>query len=811
VANNDAAAVAQDDRPLSGNLFANDQDASGAPAGSFGDTAGEVILSIQPSGSSSAVPVNGDTVVEGTYGTLTVHEDGSYDYVLKDSAYLQGTDTEAEAEHDLFTYTIQNAGGTDTATLDITVQNSVGVFGANTDDIVVGGGGNDVLAGDIGGYFAGVSTQTHYNVMVACDFSGSMKGGGVDSFKQGMGTLLDSLSTYTEGTIVLYLNTFSTSLNVQVSLKLVDDGVLNTTLLKSLKTWITNLGMGSTDGVDENYEAGFEAAAAWLAGITKAAGGAGLNADQVRSLPYNMDSTWSTTDGWHTPPVTTASPEYSEGDVIVNKMYFVTDGNPFVSVGANGQSVTDQSSGCFVRNVNEAKSSTATDWSGWQYLADNTDMTILAAGSARVETLQSLSVDGNYILASDLNAAFSDITSDIAGHEVAVGSDTLTGGEGNDLIYGDTVNADHLLSVAVPGHSGWASDLEPGSGMAIVAAYLQAVNGHAATNDELREYVIAHAFALAPAGDTRGGDDSLSGGAGNDILFGQGGNDTLSGGAGNDLLAGGTGNDVLSGGSGADIFLFRSGEGNDRITDFNSSEGDILVRAGSGTFGAVSVSGDYNQSRDLHTVEDVQQGHYLAAGSGNHMLVGAGVAEDKIDANGSTTGGIYDNVLKGGAGNDVIYGGAGDNYLSGGAGNDYIQGGSGNDFLDGGSGANALYGGAGNDVLVFHANNTVMDGGSGVDMLIGVNLSDTRTLDDLFNNGVIKDVEVLMNGAPSLTDMDGLKALGITVSDSGISLSAAWQAATTTVPAAMTNDYEAFSNVDGLTILVQKNALENGG
>jgi hypothetical protein len=27
----------------------------------------------------------------------------------------------------------------------------------------------------------------------------------------------------------------------------------------------------------------------------------------------------------------------------------------------------------------------------------------------------------------------------------------------------------------------------------------------------------------------------------------------------------------------------------------------------------------------------------------------------------------------------------------------------------------------------------------------------------------------------------------------------------------MTNDYEAFSNVDGLTILVQKNALENGG
>jgi Ca2+-binding RTX toxin-like protein len=38
------------------------------------------------------------------------------------------------------------------------------------------------------------------------------------------------------------------------------------------------------------------------------------------------------------------------------------------------------------------------------------------------------------------------------------------------------------------------------------------------------------------------------------------------------LLTGGNGNDELTGGKGADSFL--CGAGNDKITDFNASEGD---------------------------------------------------------------------------------------------------------------------------------------------------------------------------------------------------------------------------------------------
>ena len=97
-------------------------------------------------------------------------------------------------------------------------------------------------------------------------------------------------------------------------------------------------------------------------------------------------------------------------------------------------------------------------------------------------------------------------------------------------------------------------------------------------------------------GATRGGDDRLDGGNGDDFLFGdardfsslaQGGNDRLAGGAGNDFLYGdaatfgsraqggndrlngGTGDDTLFGGGGHDLFSFSANSGHDTIRDFD--------------------------------------------------------------------------------------------------------------------------------------------------------------------------------------------------------------------------------------------------
>jgi Ca2+-binding RTX toxin-like protein len=90
------------------------------------------------------------------------------------------------------------------------------------------------------------------------------------------------------------------------------------------------------------------------------------------------------------------------------------------------------------------------------------------------------------------------------------------------------------------------------------------------------------------------GDDSLTGGAGDDDLTGGRGNDSLTGGAGdddltggrdNDSLTGGRGNDDLTGGSGSDTFVFAATDGDpghDIISDFHVGE-DLLRFDGFGS------------------------------------------------------------------------------------------------------------------------------------------------------------------------------------------------------------------------------------
>lgn len=67
------------------------------------------------------------------------------------------------------------------------------------------------------------------------------------------------------------------------------------------------------------------------------------------------------------------------------------------------------------------------------------------------------------------------------------------------------------------------------------------------------------------------GHDILVGRAGADRLSSGGGDDTIGGGSGRDLINGGRGQDHLTGGSGADQFMFRTGDGDDQITDFTGT------------------------------------------------------------------------------------------------------------------------------------------------------------------------------------------------------------------------------------------------
>lgn len=68
------------------------------------------------------------------------------------------------------------------------------------------------------------------------------------------------------------------------------------------------------------------------------------------------------------------------------------------------------------------------------------------------------------------------------------------------------------------------------------------------------------------------GDDTLSGGSGDDVLYGGGGDDSLKGGGGEDILYGGTGDDTLKGQGGEDTFVFGLNGGSDTITDYKKGE-----------------------------------------------------------------------------------------------------------------------------------------------------------------------------------------------------------------------------------------------
>ena len=260
-----------------------------------------------------------------------------------------------------------------------------------------------------------------------------------------------------------------------------------------------------------------------------------------------------------------------------------------------------------------------------------------------------------------------------------------------------------------------------------------------------------------------GGNDTVTGGSGNDTLYGQAGNDTLNGGLGSDVLYGGGGNDTLNGGPGADFM--DGGAGNDTYVVDNASD-SIVDSAGTDTI-QTTLSG-----YSLISLPAIE----------NLTFTGAG------DFNG--TGNAANNIITGGAGNDILTGGGGNDTLNGGAGSDLAvfsaavgnysfglsgsnltvtdtRGGSpdGTDTLIGfqgdsiqfgselytlvygtnaadGTAASPLNGTSGNDVIIGLNGNDYLAGGGGDDLLIGGNGTDTAVF-----AGPLDNFDFSLNGA----------------------------------------------------------------
>lgn len=181
--------------------------------------------------------------------------------------------------------------------------------------------------------------------------------------------------------------------------------------------------------------------------------------------------------------------------------------------------------------------------------------------SVKTSTLNHYDSDGH----AQTNVDADDLAQAVLGSQkpTAPGSDTLNGGDGNDILFGDTIS--YGTKEGITALKAFAADT--------LHVDVSKIDG-----TTLHSFVTNHLGAVADLANTSNksstlldGNDTLLGGNGNDILFGQGGND---------VLVGGKGNDILFGGAGADTFTWKAGDTNsggvDVIKDFNKDAGDRI-------------------------------------------------------------------------------------------------------------------------------------------------------------------------------------------------------------------------------------------
>ncbi len=174
---------------------------------------------------------------------------------------------------------------------------------------------------------------------------------------------------------------------------------------------------------------------------------------------------------------------------------------------------------------------------------------------------------------------------------------------------------------------------------------------------------------------------------GDDALVGTVGDEVILAGAGDDLVQAGAGNDVVDGGDGDDEL---HGEDGDDV--LKGGAGDDLLFGGAGddvlAGGAEDDRLDGGDGSDTADYSDDTAGVTVDLSQG--IAFGDESGEDELIS--------IENVI-GGAGNDTLIGDDGANRLVGGAGDDVILAGGGDDLIVAGAGHDVIDGGDGFDTL----------------------------------------------------------------------------------------------------------------
>ncbi|QQZ42297.1 LapA family giant adhesin [Pseudomonas sp. SK3(2021)] len=489
----------------------------------------------------------------------------------------------------------ESLGGSASSTAQIPVTVYPATYSASVatagDDNFVGTEGNDIMVADVAGL--NVVQGKNYNIAFMVDSSGSMSESSLTAAKNSLTTvfnaLKNSLGSSTSGTVNIFLVDFDTQVNKQVSVNLNDPNAL--TQLKAVldsmasgggtnyedvfkttanffqssvatsNTNATNLTYFITDGKPTYYQSGEQT------NRTLYSGGAKLD-DVVNTSNYKLGDTFSKQlDSTHVLQIS------SDGTVTLqtyNSWWNTWSTSNLGTLHAQGDGTYELSSRAGLGGDTDSATINNSN-SGFALLNNLSQVEAIGLNNAvSLNDLKPYDSDGK----PQTNIDPSDLANAILGHTEATlpGADTASGGNGNDILFGDLVSFNGIA----------------GEGYQAMQAFVAQKTGVAAssvTTSNVHQYITEHYTEFDVSG-AHDGNDTLLGGAGNDIIFGQGGNDLLDGGKGNDILLGGTGNDtliggagndILIGGSGADTFVWKAGDtGNDVIKDFKASEGDRI-------------------------------------------------------------------------------------------------------------------------------------------------------------------------------------------------------------------------------------------
>ncbi|MCR9367346.1 tandem-95 repeat protein [Vibrio antiquarius] len=459
-----------------------------------------------------------------------------------------------------------NDAASTTESVELTARDYVLESGSHGNDQITGSDDHDIIVGDVQGLE--IIAGQDYNIAFVLDTSGSM-GNWVGTAKQEVLDVFDELLSAANqgekpGTVNIHLSEFASSASAVISVDL-SSPTARDEFVKELNSALGDEGDGGT-----NYEAGLQSAVEWFSS---------------QPNPNGQNITYFVTDGqpnrathlYHLAPnefskvildvddsgklVTlqdiVSNSSYSYGQTVTYKGDVVIDSYGQVYSPLTGRTLgdIDRYNGS-IRYYDEGGSSTQAQHM-YQVLAALSSVESIGLGSGVDEqTLKQYDTDG--VVESDIDVT--KLAETILGQDVPLkqGSDTIQGGEGDDILLGDLIE----FGGNEQGLSAIQSHVAQQTGQDV--STIDGEDIHEYVKNNLEEFNQSH------QGDKS---DNLSGGAGNDLLFGQGGNDILVGGEGDDILIGGLGNDILTGDEGSDIFKWSEVTNEvDTVTDFNKDE-----------------------------------------------------------------------------------------------------------------------------------------------------------------------------------------------------------------------------------------------